>query len=104
LPLSDEGSSAWLGDQALRRGLRAHDGMAWSPLLTAARPVRAGSHTGSSVGSPTQCQRDFGSLAPTVVDHAEWGHTVAGEFMRLAAVHIDKLAARMVAMGPDGWP
>jgi hypothetical protein len=39
-----------------------------------------------------------------VVDHAEWGHTVAGEFMRLAAVHIDKLAARMVAMGPDGWP
>src|SRR6267154_553137 len=35
-PLSDEGSGAWLGCEALRRVLWAYDGrMSWSPLLTA---------------------------------------------------------------------
>jgi glucosamine kinase len=33
-PISDEGSGAWLGCEALRRTLWAHDGrIAWTPLL-----------------------------------------------------------------------
>jgi glucosamine kinase len=43
--------------------------------------------------------RDFGSLAPAVVDNAQRGDAVAGELMRRAAAHIDRLAARMTAMG-----
>jgi glucosamine kinase len=100
LPLSDEGSGAWLGREALRRILWAHDGrMPWSPLLAALldqfdqdphRIVRWASRA---------LPRDFGSLAPAVVDHAKRGDLVAGELMRRAAADIDWLAARMVGIG-----
>jgi glucosamine kinase len=100
LPLSDEGSGAWLGREAVRRVLWAHDGrMPWSPLLTALLDRFERDPHGIIRWAAHAMPRDFGSLAPMVVDHAERGDTVAGKLMRLAAVHIDKLAARMVAIG-----
>jgi len=99
-PLSDEGSGAWLGGEALRRVLWAHDGrIDWTPLLhdlfarferdphaivrfmTGARP------------------RDFGAFAPAAVDHAAQGDSIAAELMALAAAHIETLIARLLKFG-----
>ena len=102
LPLSDEGSGAWLGGEALRRVLWAWDGrIPWSPLLCALfANFDNDPHAivdWSAVASP----REFGSLTQTVVDHAARGDAVALELMQLAAVHIDALAARLVAAGAE---
>src|SRR5262245_5751130 len=72
LPISDEGSGAWLGCEALRRTLWAHDGRAqWTGLLIEIfGRFQADPHAivrFASNASP----RDFGTLAPLVVDHAQ---------------------------------
>lgn len=100
LPISDEGSGAWLGCEALRRVLWARDGrMAWTPLLVAVfnkfdsdphAIVRWMSHAST---------RDLGSLAHQIVAHAARNDPVAIELMRLAAGHIDALAERLRALG-----
>jgi glucosamine kinase len=100
LPVSDEGSGAWLGVEALRRVLWAHDGRAaWTGLLDTLfeqwqRDPHAIVRWTSNV-SP----RDFGTLAPLVVEHASRGDADGAELMRLAAGHIDALAARLIALG-----
>jgi len=102
LPASDEGSGAWLGLEALRRVLWAHDGrIPWTGLLhdLSARfgndPHRVARWTHSA--SP----RDLASLAPYVVEDA-LRHDAAGvELMRLAAGHIDALAMRLIAFGTE---
>ena len=43
--------------------------------------------------------RDFGRLAPAVVEYAARNDPVGGELVRLAAHHIDELAALLVAAG-----
>jgi glucosamine kinase len=100
MPVSDEGSGAWLGCEALRRVLWAQDGrVQWTGLLTDLfarfqRDPHAIVHW-TSKASPG----DFGTFAPDVVDHANRGDPAGLELMRLAAGHIDALAARLVALG-----
>jgi glucosamine kinase len=99
-PVSDEGGGAWLGAEAVRRTLWAHDGrLAWTPLLR---------NTSAEFGCDphaivrwmgTARPRDFGRLAPLVVEHAAAGDPVAGAIMRLAAGHIDAIAARLGDQG-----
>jgi glucosamine kinase len=100
LPISDEGSGAWLGCEALRRVLWAHDGrIAWSDLTrTLFRQFQCDPHA-IVRWSATAAPRDFGVLAPRVVEYAKRKDPVATELMQLAAVHIDALAARLVAAG-----
>jgi len=95
-PVSDEGSGAWIGCEAARRVLWAHDGrIAWSGLL---REIYADFH-----GDPHDIvrwmsaarPRDFGRLAKDVTVHALDGDPVASELMRLAATHIEALAMRL---------
>jgi glucosamine kinase len=102
LPVSDEGSGAWLGCEALRRTLWAHDGrIPWSDLLTALF-ARFQSDPHAVVRWAAQAApRDFGSLAPLVVEHAGREDLVAVELMRLAGAHVDALAARLVAFGAE---
>jgi glucosamine kinase len=100
LPISDEGSGAWLGREALCRVLWAHDGrISWSGLLTTLfERFQSDPHAivrWTSTASPG----DFGSLAPLVVERAARKDPVADELMLLAAGHIDALAARLVAIG-----
>jgi glucosamine kinase len=100
MPISDEGSGAWLGCEALRRVLWAHDGrIPWTEMLTVLfRQFQSDPH--AIVRWATHAApRDFASLAPLVVEHA--GDPVADELMRLAAGHIDGLAARLVECGVD---
>jgi glucosamine kinase len=100
MPISDEGSGAWLGCEALRRALWAHDGrIAWTPLLTALfAEFDADPH--AIVRWAGQARPgDYGRFARLVVEHAERGDPVGRELMRSAAVHINALAARLGAFG-----
>lgn len=100
LPTSDEGSGAWLGCEALRRTLWAHDGrIAWTKLLTALfQQFQSDPHAIVRFAARA-ASRDFGALAPLIVEHAATGDPTAVELMRLAARHIDALAARLTASG-----
>ena len=100
LPVSDEGSGAWIGREVLRRVLMAYDGrVAWTPLL---RMVfkRHGSASYAIVQWAAQAlPRDFGTLAPMVVEHAAQGDAVGLEILREAASHVDIMADRLIALG-----
>jgi glucosamine kinase len=101
-PISDEGSGAWLGCEALRRTLWAHDGrIPWTGLLRSLF-ARFRSDPHAIVRWMTGAlPRDFASLASEVVEHAATDDPAAVELLRLAAGHIDALAQRLVALGVD---
>jgi glucosamine kinase len=99
LPISDEGSGAWIGSEALRRVLWAYDGRAaWTGLL---RELFAefDNDPHAIVGwMATASPRDFGAFAPRIVEHALNHDVVAIELMQMAAAHIDRLAARLIGL------
>ncbi|MGB8631146.1 MAG: BadF/BadG/BcrA/BcrD ATPase family protein [Xanthobacteraceae bacterium] len=100
LPISDEGSGAWIGSEALRRVLWAHDGrVAWTPLLRTLFADFAEDPHAIVSWTATASPRDFGSFAPCIVDYAGRGDAAAIELLKMAAAHIDRLAARLVALG-----
>lgn len=102
LPISDEGSGAWLGTEVLRRVLWARDGrIPWTPLLRTVF-VDFGENPHAIVDwTATATPGDLGLFARLVVDHAANGDATATELMKLAAAHIDALAARLLAVGAD---
>jgi glucosamine kinase len=100
MPISDEGSGAWLGCEAVRRLLWALDGRSAATELSQAlgkkfdndpHAVAAWAHAASP--------GDFATLAPEVFEHATRGDPVARELVELAARHIDVLAERLIGMG-----
>ena len=100
MPISDEGSGAWLGCEAVRRLLWALDGrLAWSGLLRALGDKFGNDPHAIVTWAQSASPGDFGSLAPDVFEHAERGDPVARELVSLAAGHIDALAARLIAIG-----
>jgi glucosamine kinase len=102
LPLSDEGSGAWLGGEALRRVLWAHDGrIPWTPLLRALFAEFNDDPHAIVRWTQNAAPRDFGSLVPRIVDHIERGDPTARELMKQTASHIDALAARLFAAGAE---
>ena len=102
LPVSDEGSGAWLGLEVSRRTLWAHDGMiGWTPLLAQIFADFDRDPHAIVRWAATARPADYGRLAPLVVGAARDGDPVAGELMRLAAAHIDALAARLAAVGAE---
>jgi glucosamine kinase len=103
LPISDEGSGAWIGSEALRRVLWAHDGrIAWTPMLRALFADFADDPHAIVGWIATASPRDFGSFAPRIVDYAGRGDPAAIELMQMAASHINGLAARLIALGAPG--
>ena len=100
LPISDEGSGAWIGSEALRRVLWAHDDrIAWTPLLRELFADFSNDPHAIVVWTATASPREFGAFAPRVADYARNDDPVAIELMRTAAAHIDSLAARLIALG-----
>jgi glucosamine kinase len=99
-PISDEGSGAWLGCEAVRRALWAHDGRTPSTELLHEVLAEFESDPHAVVRwMGTARPRDFARLAPLVIRHAELSDPVACELMRAAAEHIDALAARLATLG-----
>ncbi len=101
-PISDEGSGAWLGNEALRRVLWAYDGrIEWTPLLHELF-ARFESDPHAILGWTSDAPpRDLASLARTIAEHISHNDRIAIELMRLAATHIDTLAGRLIAVGTE---
>jgi glucosamine kinase len=102
LMLSDEGSGAWLGREAMRRVLWAHDGRVAPTALLRRLFDEFGADPYAIVRWAASAQpAEFGRLAPLVVEHAARQDPAALELMRQAASHIDVLAARLLALGAE---
>jgi glucosamine kinase len=100
LALSDEGSGAWLGREAMRRVLWAYDGrIAWSGLLTRLFEEFDGDPRAIVRWAGAARPADFGRLAPAVVQHMARDDPAAIELMQQAARHVDALMARLMALG-----
>lgn len=100
LAVSDEGSGAWLGREAIRHALWAHDGLVpWTSLLD---QIFARFDRDPHVivrWTATAAPRDYGGFAPLVIDHAGRGDGAGIELVRLAAGHIDSLISRLYRAG-----
>ncbi len=100
LAVSDEGSGAWLGREALRRVLWAHDGrIPWTGLMSALFERFQSDPHAIVRWSSNATPGELGALAPAIVDHVAKSDPIALELMRLAAGHVDALAARLVLLG-----
>jgi len=100
MPISDEGSGAWLGCEAVRRLLWAFDGrLAWSGLLRDLGGTFGNDPHAIVTWAQSASPGDFASLAPDIFAHAERGDPTARELVGLAAGYVDALAARLVAIG-----
>ena len=102
LNVSDEGSGAWIGRELLRQVLWAHDGRIETTTLLrrAFEQFQSDPHAivrWASGASP----REFGALAPLVIEQARAGDMVAIAILRAAAAHVDALAARLTALGVE---
>lgn len=99
-PISDEGSGAWLGMETLRRVLWAQDGrIAWTALLTSVFEQFQSDPHAIVRWMGKALPRDFARFAPLVFEQAWHNDPIAAELVRLAAGHVDALAARLVSFG-----
>ncbi|HYU11386.1 MAG TPA: BadF/BadG/BcrA/BcrD ATPase family protein [Stellaceae bacterium] len=102
LVLSDEGSGAWLGREAMRRVLWAHDGrIAWSGLLTRLFDTFGSDPHAIVRWAAGAKPADFGRLAPVVVEHLARDDPAAIVLLRQAAQQADSLAVRLVSLGAE---
>ena len=102
LALSDEGSGAWLGREAMRRVLWAYDGrIAWSVLLTRLFGEFDGDPHAIVRWAAMATPADFGRLAPIVVERMARDDPTAIELIQQASRHVDGLAARLIALGAE---
>ena len=100
LPVSDEGSGAWLGREAVRRALWAHDGrVEWTRLLD--RVFARFDRDAHAIvrWTATATPRDYGDIAPLVIEEAGRGDPAAIALARLAAKHIASLVERLDRLG-----
>jgi glucosamine kinase len=99
-PISDEGSGADLGLQAVKLALRAHDGRAKpSPFLLEVMR-RLGPDAVTLVAWAEQATAtEYASLAPIALSHAEAGDPFAQEIVTQAARHADALIRSLVEFG-----
>src|SRR5215213_3250815 len=99
-PISDEGSGADLGLQAVRLALRAHDGRARpSPFLLEVMR-RLGPDAVTLVAWAEQATAtEYASLAPVALSHAEAGDPCAEEIVTEGARHVEALIRSLVEFG-----
>ena len=99
-PISDEGSGAWLGCEVIRRVLWAHDmRIPWTGLLNCVFEQFNSDPHAIVRWMDSARPRDFGGLAPLVIEYASRNDPVGCELMRLAAGYIEGLAERLAALG-----
>jgi len=99
-PISDEGSGAELGLQAIRLALRAHDGRAPATELTRKVMARFGGDPFETVDwMDRTTATDYAMLAPLVVQCANEGDPAAAAIMRHAAQQIAEIVRRLLEQG-----
>lgn len=99
--LGDFGSGRWIGQEGLRRVLRARDGVAAETSLAAAATAAAGSLEAlpryvSADGNP---ERRLGEFAPVVLEHAAAGDPVADAIVAEAVEHLAQTTAACARRG-----
>jgi glucosamine kinase len=100
MPISDEGSGAWLGCEAVRRLLWALDGrIGWTRLLRTLGDKFSNDPHAIVAWAHAASPGDFATLAPDIFEHATQDDPIARELVSLAAGHIDVLADRLIAIG-----
>ena len=98
--ISDEGSGADLGLQAVRLALRAHDGRAAPSDLSLDIMARLGPDAATLVAWAEQATpAEYGSLAPIVLSHAEAGDPLAREIVVEGARQVDVLIHSLTEFG-----
>jgi glucosamine kinase len=98
--ISDEGSGAWLGRETLRRVLLAHDGrLPWTRLLRRIFEDHGADPHAIVRWAAAAQPRDYGSVAPIVVEHAAQHDDCALTLVRLAADFLENIALRLIALG-----
>jgi glucosamine kinase len=99
-PISDEGSGADLGLQAIRLALRAHDGRALATSFTREVMARFNGDPFEAVAWMDRATAtDYATLAPLVMRHADAGDPVGRRIVRDAAEQIDGLVRRLIECG-----
>ncbi|MEA2864188.1 MAG: glucosamine kinase [Bradyrhizobium sp.] len=99
-PISDEGSGAELGLQAVRLALRGHDGRAKPTAFSLDVMARLGPDTLTVVAWAEQATAtEYASLAPIALSHAETGDPSAVEIVAEGAGHVDVLIRSLVEFG-----
>ena len=99
-PVSDEGSGAELGLRAIRRALWARDGRIRHSAMTQAVLDRFHGSAGEIVDWTARATpRDFGALAPLVLDHAIAGDEIAELIVQESARRIDSMIHTLFEFG-----
>ncbi len=99
-PISDEGSGADLGLQAIRLALRAYDERTVGTRLTREVLMRFHDDPFEAVAWMDRATAtDFATLAPLVMRHADAGDAAARQIVRDAAEQVDALVRRLVECG-----
>lgn len=99
-PISDEGSGADLGLNAIRLALRAHDERVVGTNLTNDVMMRFHNDPFEAVAWMDKATAtDYASFAPLVMRHADDGDSIARRIVRDAAEQIDELVRRLSECG-----
>lgn len=99
-PVSDEGSGAHIGLNAIRYSLRTLDGRAAPTAFAQEILARFSSDPAIVIRwSETASATDYAAFAAIVIKHAQAGEPAASNLLRDAAVHIAALAEAVLARG-----
>jgi glucosamine kinase len=98
--ISDDGSGAQLGREAVRAAVRAYDGLAAQSDFTLEIMARLGGHPPDVVRWVNGAKPgDYGSLAPLAIEYARRGDPVAADLVRQAVGHVENFIRRLIELG-----
>lgn len=99
--LADHGSGAWVGHQALRSSLLAHDGVIpGSPLSRHILSKFEDSPENAVLWAARAEPADYGTYARLVVEFAEQGDSMARDLMEQAGAEASSLIRALARRGP----
>jgi glucosamine kinase len=97
--VSDEGSGAWIGREAVRRALWAFDGrLPRSPLATRIL-AKVGEPPAAQAWANAARPADYAALTPMVLSAADEGDRQATDILDEAAGHLDQILIRLATAG-----
>jgi glucosamine kinase len=97
--VSDEGSGAWIGREAVRRALWAFDRRLPGSRLTARILDTVGEPPAAQAWANAARPADYAALAPAVFTAAEAGDRHAAEIIEAAANHLGHMLIRLAEAG-----